>query len=74
MRLKDIKEGNWYKTKAGIGQVLSATKFRGMLEVRIVYPLPVGQRVLKPAEVLSEVEPRPERMEKPEDVPVSWRG
>jgi len=73
MKLKDIKVGNWYKTKAGIGRVVSATKFRGMLEVQIVYPMPMGQRVVKPAEVFNEVDPKPEKMEKPEDIPLNWR-
>jgi len=73
MKLKDIKVGNWYKTKAGIGKVVSATKFRGALEMHIVYPMPMGQRVVKPVEVLYEVDPKPEEMTKPEHIPASWR-
>lgn len=58
MRLKDIKVGSWYHCTAGVGQVVSVgTRFRGLVEVNIVGPLPLGQRVLKPREILGETEP-----------------
>lgn len=69
MRMKDIEAGSWVKTKSGVGKVVSTTKFRGMVEVRLVWPLPMGQRIMKPAEVLSVTVPPVEGSQEP---PKEW--
>jgi hypothetical protein len=56
MNVKQITVGKWYQTKHGIGQCerVGGT-FPVTCRFRITAPLPLGVRLLKPAEVQYEV-------------------
>lgn len=70
MTYKQIKHGDWYKTKAGVGQVIDCTtKWRPpMVKMKIYYPFP-RLAMVAPRDVLEETVALPEGATEP---PKEW--
>lgn len=64
MKMKDIKTGHWYQTKAGYGKVLdSTTKYHPpVVRMNIVGPFPRGISFVPPRDVLNEIDPPKEQV------------
>lgn len=58
MNLKQIKEGDWYETKQGIGKAIRVGGTHPpSVRVKIVLPFPRGEVMLAPRDVIARCTP-----------------